>query len=476
MAAAEARAVWQRTANRCFVQEDAKRAPKLACCQSSSSSSNLVEGVPTGVGDVLDNPSSGFMPLNRSPSYSNLSPDTRWWLQLQPCYGYRKGLTYEQLNSLEAEMENLRAGIVKSPSRVSEVCSQDTGDSKCIDCPKYSEPAYFKIYADYTGKDLEAKQQAEEASYDQDAQHFVDLKDTRKNSKVIEMDNECPKSQKSDDYCLDPESPWITGEKNVPWWRATDKDDLPTLVAQKSLDYIENCDLPPPQKTNMKRYRCACPGSSDRHELLTPSLDWKAHGRCTPSSVIHVKGCPNSEGISGRHRTSAENSLSDSDRSSSYTSRQKDTTGTGQASESDSCKAQLLEALCHSQTRAREAEKAAKQLCAEKEHLINLFFKQASQLFAYKQWFQLLQLERLYHSSKDNTDRPTSTLFPLALPWIPPKGRKIQKNWQKSARGKRSKQNRGKHVSKYIVAFALGLGLVGAGLLLGWTVGWMLPF
>jgi len=39
MAAAEAGAVWQRTANRCFVQEDAKRAPKLACCQSSSSSS-----------------------------------------------------------------------------------------------------------------------------------------------------------------------------------------------------------------------------------------------------------------------------------------------------------------------------------------------------------------------------------------------------------------------------------------------------
>lgn len=30
-------------------------------------------------------------------------------------------------------------------------------------------------------------------------------------------------------------------------------------------------------------------------------------------------------------------------------------------------------------------------------------------------------------------------------------------------------------VTKYGVAIALGLGLVGAGLLLGWTVGWMLP-
>jgi len=44
MAAAEAGAVWQRTANRCFVQEDAKRAPKLACCQSSSSSSKKLDG------------------------------------------------------------------------------------------------------------------------------------------------------------------------------------------------------------------------------------------------------------------------------------------------------------------------------------------------------------------------------------------------------------------------------------------------
>ncbi|KAJ0817285.1 hypothetical protein HanPI659440_Chr00c07g0717681 [Helianthus annuus] len=40
MAAAEARAAWQRTANRYFVQEDAKRAPKLACVPPSSSSSS----------------------------------------------------------------------------------------------------------------------------------------------------------------------------------------------------------------------------------------------------------------------------------------------------------------------------------------------------------------------------------------------------------------------------------------------------
>lgn len=133
-----------------------------------------------------------------------------------------------------------------------------------------------------------------------------------------------------------------------------------------------------------------------------------------------------------------------------------------------------MDALRHSQTRAREAETAAKQAYAEKEHILKLFFRQASQLFAYKQWFQLLQLEALYFQIK-NSDQPISTLFPVALPWTPNRGRKLRKSMQKAAKGKRGKQSRPKHdTSKYAVAFALGLGLVGAGLLLGWTVGWML--
>lgn len=161
---------------------------------------------------------------------------------------------------------------------------------------------------------------------------------------------------------------------------------------------------------------------------------------------------------------------------SSYSTTHKETPQVGEGSESDACKAQLLEALRHSQTRAREAEKAAKQACAEKEHVIKLFFRQASQLFAYKQWFQMLQLETIYHQMK-NSEQPMSTIFPVVLPWMPQKGRKLRKNWQKSTKGKRGKRGRARpDVSKYAVAFALGLSLVGAGLLLGWTVGWMLPF
>ncbi|XP_059627425.1 uncharacterized protein LOC132270254 [Cornus florida] len=49
-----------------------------------------------------NNPTVGFMPLHRNHSYSNLSPDSRWWLHLQPNYGYQRGLTNEKLLSLGA--------------------------------------------------------------------------------------------------------------------------------------------------------------------------------------------------------------------------------------------------------------------------------------------------------------------------------------------------------------------------------------
>ncbi|KAK3194602.1 hypothetical protein Dsin_025912 [Dipteronia sinensis] len=144
-----------------------------------------------------------------------------------------------------------------------------------------------------------------------------------------------------------------------------------------------------------------------------------------------------------------------------------------QVPESDPIKPQLLEALRHSQTRAREAETAVKQAYAEKEHILKLFFRLASQLFAYKQSFQLLQLETLYLQIKNN-DQPISTLFPVSIPWMP---QKRPKTAEEFANGKRRKQGQPRNdMSKYAVALALGLGLVGAGLLLGWTVGWMLRF
>lgn len=145
---------------------------------------------------------------------------------------------------------------------------------------------------------------------------------------------------------------------------------------------------------------------------------------------------------------------------------------TCQTNSENSSMSDLLKALCHSQTRAREAEKAAQQAYSEKEHILSLFFRQASQLFAYKQWLRMLQLENLCLQLR-NKNQSVINLFPASLPWAPCRGMLLKKSHSKSGRKKRSNRRCG--ITKYAVAFAVGLGLAGAGLLLGWTMGWMFP-
>ena len=131
-----------------------------------------------------------------------------------------------------------------------------------------------------------------------------------------------------------------------------------------------------------------------------------------------------------------------------------------------------MRALCLSQKRAREAEKAAEQAYTEKEHIITLLFRQASQLFAYKQWLRLLQLENICLQLK-NKNQPICDLLPSVLPWTPCKGKEVKKSQHRAGRKRHSKP--GHDISKCAVAFALGLGLASAGLLLGWTMGWLFP-
>ncbi|KAF7137474.1 hypothetical protein RHSIM_Rhsim07G0003100 [Rhododendron simsii] len=465
MAAAEARAAWQRTVNRCFVQEDAKRAPKLACCPSGSASSKQVDAEPANPTDGQDDPSVGFMPLNRNPSYSNLPPESRWWLKMQPNHGFPKNLTNEQLSPLQEEMETFGPDGADSISKVSEVNPQ-LGGHHNPSLDSYSRPTAICMK-----KDPEVEQKELKTVYTKSAQEPLNLDNLGESYELLEMDPvECSKQTSRNSF--DADYPWIGGEKAEPWWRVADGDELVSIVARRSLDLIENCDLPQPQNTHVKGDPYVYLGYLDRDGILPPYKDLKA-----PMSSLTV-GTPSGLTIGSvcekPWASLWEQSHSGSDKRNSDGPTLKEMTET-QNSDMDPSKAQLLEALRHSQTRAREAEKAAKEASAEKEHILKLFFRQASHLFAYKQWFQLLQLENLYCQIK-NTNEPMSTLFPAVLPWMPIKPVKPQKNRQKPAKGKRGKRDRSRcEISKFSVAFALGLGLVGAGLLLGWTIGWMLP-
>jgi uncharacterized NAD(P)/FAD-binding protein YdhS len=134
-------------------------------------------------------------------------------------------------------------------------------------------------------------------------------------------------------------------------------------------------------------------------------------------------------------------------------------------------RAKLLDALRHSQTRAREAEIAAKKAYDEKDHVIKLLFRQASHLFACKQWLKMLQLENICLQLRFR-EHQIATMFP-ELPWMVTK-EKVAPSQEHSDRKKGRRLNR-KGGLRDAVAFAVGVGIVGAGLLLGWTLGWLLP-
>ncbi|CAK8544939.1 unnamed protein product [Lathyrus sativus] len=416
MAAAEARALWQRTANRCFVQEDAKRAPKLACRQSSSATSKLVDAGVTNTADESDCAAVKSAHFSSKSSFCNPPPDPRWWLhsQSQPSYGYQKGLTNEKLSALEKEVETLIAS------------DESKGSSKS-------------------------------------SLAFLELKDVMEKHEKIENDSiACSlASKKTKDFSSEPDYSWIEGDKAEPWWRMADRDELASFVSHKSSNHIENCDLPPPKKKHLTGYSCSrIITNNDKTKTASYNLDAES-GRFSNSK----QGPSANEGL--LYFASAK--------SSSDTPILDDVKQNIQISEGDASKAQLMEALCHSQTRAREAEEAAKQAYAEKEHIVTLIFKQASQLFAYKQLIKLLQLETLCNQIKNN-DQSTSTLFPVALPWMSDERRKSRKRKQTYSSSRRDRKGKGNcDITTYAVAIALGLSLVGAGLLLGWTVGWMSP-
>ncbi|KAF3587102.1 hypothetical protein F2Q69_00025587 [Brassica cretica] len=218
----------------------------------------------------------------------------------------------------------------------------------------------------------------------------------------------------------------------TPWWRSTtDKDELALLVATRSLDYnIQNCDLPPPQKLH-KRIHCTS-GEKEFKTLVKSPCKQVSWGDPFERSL-------SSSGSTESKNTSPKSSLMSDDLS----------------------KAQILEALRHSQTRAREAEKTAREACAEKELVMTIFLRQASHLLAYKEWLKLLEMEANYRQMKKEEEEELGQI----------KGVNLKKRKQRGKKNKMVEIGR-----RYMVAFALGFSLIGAGLFLGWTVGCLFPF
>lgn len=495
MAAAEARAAWQRTANRCFMQEDAKRAPKLACCPNTTSSKSQSDSSRSDTGSATDDSSSAFVPVNWNSSNINLSPDTRWWLQWQPNFGNQKDFTYEHLKDMKCETDNIQMEN-----------ELPTGSKFDADCPENADR--------HKESNLDASAAENLSGAEQSASKNQDIAFRNVESESVGMQklhdnenaNEDPKSSypeywnqdyhwmaaKTENYPIlegyekyaSNITPSRSCDKGGPWWRTADEDELATLVAQKSSEHIENCDLPPPQVMRIKK-----------GPLLT--VDKSSYGGFSESSGRYRKGFSESVGrnVSSFSKASEQTYTfpvcrsmespssfgeshypltNDGERTSSSESTNKTWSGSRLSFESDGDRAQLLEALCHSQTRAREAEKAAERAFSEKEQLLRLFLKEASHLFAYRQWLRLLQIETLCLQLKSNDQSVSqdqlSTVFP---------GRSMKHGQFPGSRASPNKRHKIGRTnfdrSAWALAVALGLGLAGAGLFLGWSMGWLLP-
>ncbi|KAL1546163.1 hypothetical protein AAHA92_22804 [Salvia divinorum] len=427
MAVAEARAVLHRTANRCMVQEDAKRAPKFAYCSSIPSSVKQADTV-SSASRGQDVPNGVSIPFNLNSSFINLSPNSKWWLQPQLNYGYQKGSTDQQFTSLECSMETWQ---------------------------KHKSSGALARNEDNQGRNMETGDKFE----------FGIKEDDRDVVTVKDLGPEVPK--RADEISFDPKSR-IGAEKNAPWWRTADTDELALLVAQRSLDYMENCDLPMPQNTHVKKdvdvkLSCFC-HDGIASSLSDPKHDVVGHHHC--SSCLYTTGCPTCGSACDKHFVLAEGQSENSTETLLSDIPTLETTV-----ENDPSKVQLMEALCHSQTRAREAERAAKQACAEKEHVVKLVFRQASQLFAYKQW---LRIESKYLQFLNSSSQ--SMVFMPMLLWTPQITKKAQTARDMSSSRKCTKKSGFQHeASKCTVAFTIGLGLAGAGFLLGWSIAWMFP-
>ncbi|RLN03684.1 uncharacterized protein C2845_PM13G11560 [Panicum miliaceum] len=460
MAAAEARAAWQRAANRCLVQEDRKRAPKLACCPSSAEQQH---GTNNGnCRNSEDRPISNFMPLSRNPMNSNLPPDVRWWVQLQPNFGIQKDLASERICCLGRDIDEKKVEDSASKPKHEETLFSEAVDTKTKKSEDVFEPPWMvsSAFMKYSPEGLEELKNV--GRYSQASK----CRETASN--CLYKDNEFP-----DFECIDPEplrnpekadfdmdAPWKEGEKTQPWWQIADENELALLVAERATQHIENCDLPRPTQTvpvhRTEPYTCKHIGDYGGPSSPAGRLSHPLPGQCD-----HVK-CS--------YSTASTYTLSVSqDFSSSSTTGSESKQTLQNASERD----KILEALRHSQTRAREAEMAAKKAHNEKDDVIKLLFRQASHLFACNQWLKIMQLENIVLHLK-HKEHQIASIVP-ELPWMTLKEKPTQGQEQKDwTRRKSRRQKKGGSFFDAIL-FAVGLGLAGAGFLLGWTLGWLLP-
>ncbi|XP_022878605.1 uncharacterized protein LOC111396396 isoform X1 [Olea europaea var. sylvestris] len=368
-------------------------------------------------------------PCEFNLSHLDVLADTK---QLGQKYGHEKCFFHKQVNVLDAEI-SLCAGYADGNMKL-DVENQLIEDY----CSSYS-----KSDAGFCS-DQPLKNCLSHVKNDQD--HWMQKLDPIINDNLPKT----PVSKNTEEFQLDLDSHWIGFENVEPWWHMAGKDEVASMVSQWSFQHINNSDVLKTPSKHFGKGAANCVNCFNQIKEQNPDEMTKesdvaeyAGGNLASTSADELLEPKGSDGTFSSNDSSSAAKV--------------DKLDTQEQASADLSRAQLLEALCHSQTRARDAERLAQEACDEKEHIIDLLFRQASYLFAYRQWLQILQLETVCLQLRKK-NLPNSTSF---LPRVKRKGRILRTHKQSC------------NISKCAVAFAVGLSLAGAGLLVGWTIGWL---
>lgn len=227
-------------------QDDAHRSPELSHIPSSSSK----------LGAPKDHHVPGFGPDDQKCSNAEPCSEKRWWLNLEPTVRHIHNDKKEDSNGLEAECGVYGAVLLnKNVTVTREKRLDDEGnvhlkgtDGNLVDSPD-------KAFVDFMKHDQDDKLEEPHVVTEDDLCR-VPNKEMGESWCVDENWKDLDPykysvNEKSEKLCSDIESHWIEVEKNEPWWRTADKDDMTSFVSCKKLDQLENCDLPQPQSNRL---------------------------------------------------------------------------------------------------------------------------------------------------------------------------------------------------------------------------------
>ncbi|CAK9238553.1 unnamed protein product [Sphagnum jensenii] len=507
MAAGDARTMWQRTASICMLAKDqdsaAVRAPKLAHCPVLPKLAQIDIIPPEAVRVVEHTPPS--YSWTNSSSWASMDTKTIW--HLSPSAAYWKDTTSKSDSLLERSLKespvlllNCGAEAIESPAVQVGIQQKENTDT----------------VIQLSGTCLSDEQTVEM----QGIQHHETMDTSTQLRGKSFIDGQCAEIFDSD-FRKVVETP-ATLASSVSW-RTANKEALAALVAQKSAARLENCDLPTPLSKSLLTAapQMVEPEASQIMEQNLIASIFQAGGDLMHSERLELPTSPlslgRSETNSGAYQVcrmisqpltvptihhASPNLFHGSHSLSSTDNRTRLwNPGVEEISSSLGKESGLFgEALCHSQTRAREAEKRAEQSFQDCKKLSHLFFREASLSLTYRQWISTLQAEntclKMYMRNQRATVQWQQSLFspftaidhmlrlqdyknehgcssrkllePLSAIWAEKDCRRNFDN------------NQGQDGADILMsctlsfAFALGLSLASAGLMLGWSMGWIL--